>query len=144
VENVTNLDAGFWRHFSDPDVAEKILSGAVRPDWTHRGFLRGWTDTRYTFGRYFSPLAPNRPRDVDRLLADNDVVLYDRVTDPAETVNLAADPARRPLVADCLTKLESLIDAEIGADTRAWVTERPQLLGWPTWKGDGPAPVGAD
>ncbi|MER8011901.1 hypothetical protein [Streptomyces sp. NPDC094149] len=29
-----------------------------------------------------------------------------------------------------------MIDAEIGTDTRAWVTERPRLLGWPTWHGD--------
>jgi hypothetical protein len=29
-----------------------------------------------------------------------------------------------------------LIDAEIGDDRRAWVTERPNLPGWPTWKGD--------
>jgi hypothetical protein len=28
------------------------------------------------------------------------------------------------------------IDAEIGADNRAWVPERPRLVGWPTWRGD--------
>jgi arylsulfatase len=50
--------------------------------------------------------------------------------------NLAADPAHRDLVARYSTLLEQLIDAEIGADTRAWVTERPRLLGWPTWHGD--------
>jgi arylsulfatase A-like enzyme len=136
VENVTNLDASFWRHFADPDVAEKIAGGELRPDWTKRGFLRGYTDERYSFGRYFSPLEPNRPADVDDLFAANDVVLYDRQTDPAEMTNLGADPAKRELVAEYSAKLESLIDAEIGADTRAWVTERPQLLGWPTWKGD--------
>jgi hypothetical protein len=46
-------------------------------------------------GRYFSPLAPNRPRDVDALYADNDVVLYDRETDLTEVRNLARDGARR-------------------------------------------------
>jgi len=136
VENVVNLDAGFWKGFGEPDVAERIQSGALRPDWTKRGFLRGYTDERYSFGRYFSPLEPNRPKDVDALYAANDVVLYDRREDPAELHNLAADPEQRELVAEYSGKLEALIDAELGADTRAWVTERPALLGWPTWNGD--------
>ena len=139
VENVANLDASFWRNFADPDVGQKIVSGELRPDWTKRGFLRGYTDERYSFGRYFSPLEPNRPKDVDELFARNDVVLYDRQTDPAEMTNLAADPDHRDLVGQYSAKLESLISAEIGEDTRAWVTERPQLLGWPTWKGDAVA-----
>lgn len=136
VEAVTYLDAGFWGHFADPDVQERILSGELRPDWRKRGFLRGLTDERYTFGRYFSPLEPNRPTDLDALFASNDVVLYDRVADPGETMNLADDPGRRDLVATLSGRLESLISDEIGDDTRAWVTERPTLLGWPTWEGD--------
>jgi arylsulfatase len=143
VENVANLDASFWRHFADPDVATKIGSGELRPDWSKRGFLRGYTDQRYSFGRYFWPLEPNRPNDVDDLLAANDVVLYDRQNDPDEMTNLAADPVNRELVAQYSAKLETLIDTEIGKDDRAWVAERPQLLGWPTWKGDniGPPPA---
>ena len=64
------------------------------------------------------------------------MVLYDRLTDPHEQVNLAGDPAHRELLTAMLTKLETLIDAEIGTDARAWVTERPRLVGWPTWRGD--------
>jgi len=30
-----------------------------------------------------------------------------------------------------------MITAEIGTDTKAWITERPNLLDWPTWRGDG-------
>ena len=112
------------------------MSGELRPDWHKRGFLRGLTDHRYTFGRYFSPLEPNRPTDVDALFAANDVVLYDREADPGETTNLADDPDQRPLVAALSARLEQLISDEIGEDTRAWVAERPQLLGWPTWHGD--------
>ena len=47
------------------------------------------------------------------LLADNDVVLYDRLSDPEETVNLAADPVNHELVATYLARLEALIDAEL-------------------------------
>lgn len=136
VEIVTPLDNGYWRSLGKPDGPERVQAGTLRPDWTKRGFLRGYTDHRYTFGRYFSPLEPNRPRTLDRLLADNDVVLYDRHTDPHEQVNLANNPANRSLVSDLSTKLEALIDAEIGTDTRAWVAERPRLVGWPTWRGD--------
>ena len=141
VESVLTLDAGFWQHFSDPDVGEKLGSGELRPNWTKRGFLRGYTDTRYTFGRYFSPLEPNRPRSVDELFANNDVVLYDRESDRGETKNLAGDPDRRDTLAEYQRKLELLIDAEIGDDMHAWVTDsdRPNLLGWPTWRGDSAA-----
>jgi arylsulfatase len=136
VETITTLDAEFWTEFSDPDAPNRLMSGALRPDWHKRGFLRGYTDERFSFGRYFSPLEPNRPGDADSLLARNDVVLYDRREDPGELHNLALDPARRDLVADYSSKLERLITEEVGDDTRVWVLERPQLLGWPTWRGD--------
>ena len=78
-------------------MLEQLQSGRLRPDLHKRGFLRGYTDERYTFGRYFAPLEPNRPTDLDSLFAGNDVVLYDRRSDPAEMVNLAAEPgAPRP------------------------------------------------
>jgi arylsulfatase len=140
VESITTLDAGFWRHFDDPETPNKILSGELRPDWDKRGFLRGFTDDRYSFGRYFAALEPNRPGSLDDLYARNDVVLYDRQEDPHELVNLAADPANAELVDTYRGKLEALISAEIGADDEPWVTERPNLLGWPTWRGDGPPP----
>ncbi|MEU9397401.1 hypothetical protein AB0D86_46405 [Streptomyces sp. NPDC048324] len=130
------LDADFWFEFADPDAPRRIAAGELRPDWTKRGFLRACNDHRYTFGRYFAPLAPNRPISVDELFAHNDVVLYDRQEDPAQMRNLVADPAHRDLVARYSALLEQLIDAEIGTDMRAWVTERPRLLGWPTWHGD--------
>jgi len=136
VEIVTPLDNGYWRSLGADDGPQRVQEGTLRPDWSKRGFLRGYTDRRYTFGRYFSPLEPNRPRTVERLLADNDVVLYDRESDPAEQTNLALDPAQRDLVADLSARLEALIDEEIGPDTHAWVPERPRLVGWPTWRGD--------
>lgn len=139
VESITTLDADYWRSLASPDAPQKIQSGELRPDWEKRGFLRGYTDERYSFGRYFSPLAPNRPQNLDALLADNDVVLYDRVSDPTEQVNLANDPTNADLVADLSQRLESLITAEIGADQHAWVPERPRLLGWPKWRGDRPS-----
>ena len=48
-------------------------------------------------------------------------------------------PATPRSSAECYAGLEALISAEIGDDERAWVTEKPQLLGWPTWRGDSAA-----
>ena len=139
IESVVTLDGSFWEHFADPDVAQRIASGDLRPDWRKRGFLRAYSDERYTLARYFSPLEPNRPGDIDALFARNDVLLYDRANDPGELTNLASDPAHRTVLEDCNRKLEALITSEIGDDERAWVTEKPQLLGWPTWRGDSAA-----
>jgi arylsulfatase len=141
IESIMMLDAGFWRGFADPAAPERIADGELRPDWTKRGFLRAYTDHRYTFGRYFAPLSPSRPTGLGELRADNDVVLYDRQQDPTETRNLAADPANDELVARYSALLEGLITAEIGTDTRAWVTERPRLLGRPVWHGDVDEPA---
>jgi arylsulfatase A-like enzyme len=136
AETASTIDGSFWHHLASPDAMAKVLSGELRPDWRKRGFLRGYLDQRYTFGRYFAPIDINRPADVDDLFEHNDVVLYDRATDPTETTNLAYLPEQRDLVARYREKLESLISAEIGNDSRAWVAERPQLLGVPTWRGD--------
>jgi arylsulfatase len=139
VESVIGLDADFWAAFADPEAAQRLVSGELRPDFHKRGFLRGYSDERYSFGRYFAPLDPNRPTDVDSLLAHNDVVLYDRHHDPDETHNLALDPAQQDLVALYSARLEALIAQEIGDDRHAWVLERPQLVAWPEWKGDAAA-----
>jgi len=136
VESVIGLDAEFWKAFEDPEAPQRLQSGDLRPDLRKRGFLRGYTDERYSFGRYFSPLDPNRPTDLELLFAHNDVVLYDRAEDPDEIRNLAADAEHQALVAKYLAKLETLITAEIGDDLDTWVLERPNLVGWPTWRGD--------
>jgi len=136
TESITTLDAGFWRRFDESDALEQMMAGTLRPDWAKRGFLRGYTDERYSFGRYYAPLAPNRPSTCDELFEANDVVLYDRVTDPDEVVNLANDPSQADLVERCRARLEELITAEVGADDQPWVTERPQLLGPIRFHGD--------
>jgi hypothetical protein len=55
---------------SNPDKGEE-------PSLNDRQLCGAAALERYSFGRYFSPLHPNRPRDLDALEADNDVVLYD-------------------------------------------------------------------
>lgn len=118
------------------NAPKRLVAGELRPDRNKCGFLRGYTDERFSFGRSFSPLDLKRPTDIESLVAHNDVVLYDRHEDQGETNNLAVDPAQRDLVAEYSATLEALIPEEIGEDRRVRVLERPQLLGWPTWRGD--------
>jgi arylsulfatase len=139
VESVISLDAEFWKAFADPEAPKRLMSGDLRPDFHKRGFLRGYTDERYSFGRYFSPLEPNRPAELVSLRAQNDVVLYDRQQDPGEMHNLALDTTCQDLVAEYSSKLERLISEEIGDDLHTWVLERPNLGAWPTWRGDNAA-----
>ncbi len=128
VESITTLDAAYWRHFGEPTCgAPAVRRAASRP--AKRGFLRGYTDRRYIFGRYFSPLEPNRPRDLDGSTQTTTSCCTTGSTDPHETTNLAARPEHRDVVADYARRLESLIDDEVGTDTDAWVTTRPELLG---------------
>ena len=136
VEIVTTLDDGYWTALGEADGPARMQSGELRPDWLKRGFLRGYTDDQYTFGRYFSPLEHNRPQNLDELFAMNDVVLYDRLSDPGELINLAYLDEHRETVDVLRSRLEALIDDEIGEDTRDWITERPNLMGWPVMRGD--------
>jgi arylsulfatase len=56
-----------------------------------------------------------------------------------ETRNLALEPEQKDLLAACCSKLEQLISDEIGADRDTWVVDRPNLVGWPSWRGDDAA-----
>ena len=96
-------------------------SGDLRPDWRKRGFLRAYSDQRFTFARYFSPLEPNRPKDLDALFAHNDVLLFDRQSDPGEMNNLATDPA------DTRRSWRSATEARVAHQCRD--RQRPARLG---------------
>jgi arylsulfatase len=95
VESVIRIDAQFWAAFGHADAQQRLQSGELRPDFQKRGFLRGYTDARYSFGRYFSPLEPNRPLDIESLLSHNDVVLYDRQGIPARRATSPSTAATR-------------------------------------------------
>jgi len=96
--------------------AEMAASG-FRPDLRKRGTLRSVFDGRYTFSRYFAPTEHHRPTTLDELYADNDLELYDRVNDPDERINLAANREENgALVHTMNAKLDALIAAEIGVD----------------------------
>jgi len=98
-------------------LKEAAQSGAMRPDMTKRGAIRGVFDGRYRFARYYSPKQHNRPTSVDALFRLNDVELFDVEKDPLERNNLALERDKHAHVIDAMNaKLNELIDAEVGED----------------------------
>ncbi|HAL91939.1 MAG TPA: arylsulfatase, partial [Verrucomicrobia bacterium] len=89
------------------------------PNLEKREMFRGVFDGRYKLVRYFGMGNYNLPASVQKLLADNDVALYDLLLDPEEMDNLA-NPAHpkydEKLLAVMNQKLNALITEEIGED----------------------------
>ncbi|MFK7803619.1 MAG: sulfatase-like hydrolase/transferase, partial [Anaerolineae bacterium] len=97
----------------------KIFTELGAPDLNKRNMIRGIFDGRYKLIRYFSIGNYHLPADVDTLLKNNDVALYDLVIDPHEMVNLARvdhPDYDKNLLATMNTKLNDLIESEIGLD----------------------------
>jgi arylsulfatase len=89
------------------------------PNLEAREMFRGIFDGRYKLVRYFGMGNYNLPASIQRLLADNDVALYDLLLDPEEMDNLA-NPAHpkydEKLLSAMNQKLNALIAEEIGED----------------------------
>lgn len=99
------------------------------PDLEKRELFRGVFDGRYKMVRYFGMGNYNLPADVQQLLADNDVALYDLQSDPEEMDNLA-NPAHprydEALLSAMNQKLNTLISEEIGEDNAMFTP--PELV----------------
>ena len=115
-----SLDGSFLQKARDllkQGGAAKIKEAGLRPDLTKRGAVRSVFDGRYQFTRYFSPKQHNRPATIEELFKLNDVELFDLQADPNELVNLAMDRKQHAeLLMAMNTKLNTLIDAEVGED----------------------------
>jgi arylsulfatase len=101
------------------EAFEGLVNEIGVPNPEARELFRGIFDGRYKLVRYFGMGDYNLPADVQQLLADNDVALYDLQSDPEEMENLA-NPAHprydEALLSAMNQKLNALIAEEIGED----------------------------
>ncbi len=102
------------------DVFKGMLDEIGAPNLEKREVFRSVFDGRYKLVRYFGLGGYNLPASVEKLLAENDVALYDLLLDPEEMDNLA-DPTNPKYTEELLSamnrKLNALIEEEIGEDT---------------------------
>ena len=110
-------EAGLDFHRGEEFLAR--IDELEKPDVDKRELFRGIFDGRYKLVRYFGIGHYNQPDSVEELLENNDVALYDLLSDPEEMDNLA--DLNHPkydseLISRMNTKLNELIEAEIGED----------------------------
>jgi hypothetical protein len=93
------------------------MSTMLRENTYKRGLMRGASNGRYKFARYFNAHEHDRPQTWEDLIKVNDLELYDLEKDIGETDNLAATPEA---VKDVLIAMNALTNAlaakEIGRD----------------------------
>jgi arylsulfatase len=101
------------------EAFEGLVEEIGVPNLDAREMFRGVFDGRYKLVRYFGLGHYHLPTDVQQLLTENDVALYDLRSDPEEMDNLA-NPAHprydEALLAAMNEKLNALIAEEIGED----------------------------
>jgi len=104
----------FLREGGDPaDLPNK----GWRPNMEKRGAIRSVFDGQHKFSRYFSPQQHHMPKSIEELYANNDIELFDLISDPNEMVNLATDrKANGDLLLAMNEKLNALIEYEVGED----------------------------
>ncbi|UCC52878.1 MAG: sulfatase-like hydrolase/transferase, partial [Anaerolineaceae bacterium] len=101
------------------EAFQPVLEEIGAPDSQKRELFRGIFDGRYKLVRHFGLGGYNLPQNVDDLLANNDVALYDLHLDPEEMNNLANrdnPDFDEEILAMMNSKLNALITAEIGED----------------------------
>lgn len=120
-------------HHADPEFSKSVfenqkidsalgrfgnsLGAGLTPDFSARSFMRGIVTDDYKLARYFSPREHHMPRTLEELKARNDLEIFDLNQVPGETRDLAATgTVTDPVLASLNTKLNALIDAEVGAD----------------------------
>ncbi|MDJ0947271.1 MAG: sulfatase-like hydrolase/transferase [Kiloniellales bacterium] len=112
-----NLLGSVARFLADGGRAEDIPAQGFRPDLRKRGAIRTIYDGRFKLSRYFSPEQHHKPRNLEELIALNDLELFDLETDPLELTNLALERrANGELLLAMNEKLNSLIADEVGED----------------------------
>jgi arylsulfatase len=93
------------------------LASMLRENTWKRGLMRGSSNGKYKFARYFNAHEHERPTTWEELNRSNDFELYDLINDPGETTNLAVDAeAHKDVIMAMNILTNKLAAAEIGPD----------------------------
>jgi arylsulfatase A-like enzyme len=96
---------------------------ASTQDGHSRSYMRGYFDGRWKLGRYFSAEDERSASQPERLLHDNDLELYDTLSDPNEVRNLAHEPEHRKTLFALAAKLARLeLDELSGSGNSSKIT----------------------
>lgn len=143
-ETVTHLDTFQtlleWAGVAIPESVRTTsgLPGRSYLPMLHGSSVAGWSDDVYCEYGDARMVRTSRHKLIHRARTGR-TELYDLVADPRERVDLAADAAHTPVVAD----LRSRIDAYFGRYDRPetsglGVWDRPQPNAWPGWVDQAP------
>ena len=129
------MDAGWLKRIAEAAASGKkmTIDTIPQPETRKRSNIRTVYDGRYKYSRYFNSRQHNRPTTLEQIFKVNDVELFDLKNDPYEMDNLALDKKNQDLLLAMNSKLNRLIDREVGKDDGShfpkidgvnWVFER--------------------
>jgi hypothetical protein len=121
---VSTVDGDYLRNVMISLFMHKPSPPILKAKLDNRGLLYVAFDGRYKIGRFYSATAVNTPKTLDELLKNNDVQVFDLLSDPGETHNLALEAEKNgETILRMNELLNTLIAKEVGANDGRYLTE---------------------
>ena len=121
---ISTIDASYLSKKMTTSFEHKTVPPLTEINLNKRGLLSFIFDGRYKFARYYAPNAFNTPKTLAQLFKYNDVQLFDLVTHPNESINLALDPDKnKDLLLRMNNLLNELMAKEVGVNDGSFLPQ---------------------